>query len=70
MTDDRAFLQAQYPLIKGAAQFLLSHATTGADGKLHTRSNAHETQWDVTNRPRMSRPCSRSSRSPSGPRNY
>ncbi|MFB6724695.1 hypothetical protein ACFCV3_31250 [Kribbella sp. NPDC056345] len=49
MTDDRAFLEKHYPLIKGAAQFLLSHATTGSDGKLHTRSNAHETQWDVTN---------------------
>ncbi|GAA0959493.1 glycoside hydrolase N-terminal domain-containing protein [Kribbella koreensis] len=48
MTDDQAFLQSHYPLIKGAAQFLLSHATTGSDGKLHTRSNAHETQWDVT----------------------
>ncbi len=48
MTDDRAFLTAHYPLIKGAAQFLLSHATTGADGKLHTLSNAHETQWGVT----------------------
>jgi hypothetical protein len=48
MTDDQAFLQANYPLIKGAAQFLLSHATTGADGKLHTFSNAHETQWGVT----------------------
>ncbi|MFK4086137.1 fascin domain-containing protein [Kribbella sp. NPDC020789] len=48
MTDDQAFLTAHYPLIKGAAQFLLSHATTGSDGKLHTRSNAHETQWDVT----------------------
>jgi glycosyl hydrolase family 95 len=48
MTDNRAFLDANYPLILGAAQFLLSHATTGSDGKLHTRSNAHETQWDVT----------------------
>ncbi|MGC4942007.1 fascin domain-containing protein [Kribbella sp. DT2] len=48
MTDDPAFLAANYPLIKGAAQFLLSHATTGADGKLHTFSNAHETQWGVT----------------------
>ncbi|MEU0089321.1 hypothetical protein [Kribbella sp. NPDC006257] len=48
MTDDQAFLTAHYSLIKGAAQFLLSHATTGADGKLHTQSNAHETQWNVT----------------------
>jgi hypothetical protein len=47
-TDNRAFLVSNYPVIKGAAQFLLSHATVGSDGKLHTRSNAHETQWDVT----------------------
>ena len=32
-----------------AARFLLAYATEGADGKLHTSpSNAHETQWDVT----------------------
>jgi hypothetical protein len=31
-----------------AARFLLSYATVGPDGKLHTYpSNAHETQWDV-----------------------
>jgi hypothetical protein len=48
LTDDRAFLSTQYPLIRGAAQFLLSHATTGPDGRLHTFSNAHETQWGVT----------------------
>jgi hypothetical protein len=47
-TDDRSFLATNYPLIRGVAQFLLSHATTGSDGKLHTRSNAHETQWSVT----------------------
>jgi hypothetical protein len=47
-TDNRSFLSNNYPLISGAARFLLSHATTGSDGKLHTRSNAHETQWDVT----------------------
>lgn len=46
-TDDRANLSANYPLIRGAAEFLLSHATTGADGRLHTFSNAHETQWGV-----------------------
>ncbi|MEV4312522.1 DUF5703 domain-containing protein [Actinocrispum sp. NPDC049592] len=48
MTDNRSFLSASYPLIRGAAQFLLSHATTGSDGRLHTLSNAHETQWGVT----------------------
>lgn len=46
-SDDRAFLSANYPLIRGAAEFLLSHTTTGADGRLHTFSNAHETQWGV-----------------------
>jgi len=48
MTDDRSFLTRYYPLMKGAAQFLLSHATTGSDGLLHTTSNAHETQWAVS----------------------
>ncbi|HET6296545.1 MAG TPA: DUF5703 domain-containing protein [Kribbella sp.] len=48
MTDNQAFLSANYPLIKASAQFLLSHATTGSDGKLHTKGNAHETQWNVT----------------------
>lgn len=48
MTDDVAFLRDNYPLTSGAATFLLSSATTGPDGLLHTRANAHETQWDVT----------------------
>jgi hypothetical protein len=48
MTGDRSFLAANYPLMAEAARFLLSYATTGGDGKLHTYpSNAHETQWDV-----------------------
>jgi glycosyl hydrolase family 95 len=47
-TDDQAFLKANYPLIADAARFLLSYATVGTDGKLHTApSNAHESQWDV-----------------------
>ena len=47
-TGDRSFLAANYPLMSGAAQFLLAYATTGSDGYLHTYpSNAHETQWDV-----------------------
>jgi hypothetical protein len=46
-TDNRTFLSTNYPVISGAARFLLSHATTGSDGKLHTHSNAHETQWSV-----------------------
>jgi hypothetical protein len=47
MNDDKAFLAKYYPLIAEPAKFLLSVATVGADGKLHTFSNAHETQWDV-----------------------
>ena len=48
-TDDRAFLENNYPLMADAARFLLAYAVEGADGKLHTSpSNAHETQWDVT----------------------
>ena len=47
-TNNLAFLQAGYPLMKATAQFLLSYATTGSDGLLHTTANAHETQWDVT----------------------
>ncbi|MEV4365233.1 cellulose-binding domain-containing protein [Nonomuraea sp. NPDC049625] len=46
-TDDRAFLSANYPIIRDSAKFLLSHARTGSDGLLHTHSNAHETQWSV-----------------------
>ncbi|MFI9385456.1 glycosyl hydrolase family 95 catalytic domain-containing protein [Kutzneria sp. NPDC052558] len=44
----QSFLQSGYPLMKAAAQFLLSIAKTGSDGKLHTTANAHETQWNVT----------------------
>lgn len=47
-TDDVGFLRTYYPLIAEPAEFLLSYAKVGADGKLHTfPSNAHETQWDV-----------------------
>jgi hypothetical protein len=48
-TDDRTFLEHNYPLMADAARFLLAYAKEGADGKLHTSpSNAHETQWDAT----------------------
>jgi len=47
MTRDTSLLSAGYPLMKASAQFLLSYATTGSDGLLHTISNAHETQWHV-----------------------
>jgi len=46
--DNRSFLSANYPVMRGAAQFLLASATTGSDGLLHTTENAHETQWNVT----------------------
>ncbi|RKQ93334.1 concanavalin A-like lectin/glucanase superfamily protein [Solirubrobacter pauli] len=48
-TDDRTFLERNYPFMADAARFLLAYAVEGADGKLHTSpSNAHETQWDVS----------------------
>ena len=47
MTRDQSFLTTNYPLMSQAATFLLSWATTGADGLLHTNANAHETQWAV-----------------------
>jgi hypothetical protein len=46
--DNQSFLSTNYPLMRGAAQFLLASATTGSDGLLHTTENAHETQWQVT----------------------
>ncbi len=46
-TQSLTFLQNGYPLMKAAAQFLLSQATLGSDGNYHTTANAHETQWDV-----------------------
>jgi alpha-L-fucosidase 2 len=48
-TGDRAFLQANYPVMAASAQFLLAYETRGVDGKMHTHSsNAHEQQWDTT----------------------
>ena len=48
-TENRAFLEKNYPLMAEAAWFLLAYQKPGADGMLHTSpSNAHETQWDVT----------------------
>lgn len=48
-TNDRKFLADNYPMMASAARFLLSYQQTGSDGLLHTHpSNAHETQWDVT----------------------
>jgi hypothetical protein len=48
-TNDRGFLAQNYPLMASSARFLLAHQKLGSDGLLHTSpSNAHETQWDVT----------------------
>jgi hypothetical protein len=50
MTEDAAFLKTNFPLMLEAARFLYTYAMTGSDGKLATSpSNAHETQWGVTN---------------------
>lgn len=48
-TNDRAFLAANYPVMAASIRFLLAYQKIGPDGLLHTSpSNAHETQWDVT----------------------
>jgi hypothetical protein len=48
-TSNRKFLEENYPVMASAARFLLAYQKPGADGRLHTSpSNAHETQWDVT----------------------
>lgn len=48
-TEDRAFLEANYPVMAESARFLLDYAKAGSDGLLHMApTNAHETQWDVT----------------------
>lgn len=48
-TNDRIFLARNYPVMAASARFLLAYQKLGSDGLLHTSpSNAHETQWDVT----------------------
>jgi len=48
-TNDRRFLADNYPVMAASARFLVSYQKPGPDGSLHTSpSNAHETQWDVT----------------------
>jgi lysophospholipase L1-like esterase len=48
-TRDRSFLAKNYPVMAASARFLLAYEKAGTDGLLHTSpSNAHETQWDVT----------------------
>lgn len=49
VTSDRKFLAGKYPLMASAARFLLAYQKMGPDNLLHTSpSNAHETQWDVS----------------------
>jgi alpha-L-fucosidase 2 len=48
-TNDRSFLVSNYPIMAASSRFLLAYQKVGPDGLLHTSpSNAHETQWDVT----------------------
>jgi alpha-L-fucosidase 2 len=48
-TGDRKFLDENFPVMAQSARFLMSYEHPGSDGLLHTSpSNAHETQWDVT----------------------
>ncbi len=48
-TSNIAFLRQNYPLMRAAAQFLMAYEHAGPDGLTHTSpSNAHETQWDVS----------------------
>ena len=49
VTRDRAFLAHNFPVMAASARFLLAYEKPGPDGLNHTSpSNAHETQWDVT----------------------
>jgi hypothetical protein len=49
VTGDRNFLAENYPIMASSVRFLLAYQKAGQDGLLHTSpSNAHETQWDVT----------------------
>jgi alpha-L-fucosidase 2 len=49
-TDDRAFLESHYKLMRDVTRFLLAYAKHDAAGKLYTYpSNAHESNWDVRN---------------------
>jgi alpha-L-fucosidase 2 len=46
---DRAFLAHNFPVMAASARLLLAYEKPGPDGLNHTSpSNAHETQWDVT----------------------
>jgi len=48
-TDDLGFLRQNYPIMADWAKFMLAYAKPGGDGLIHTSpSNAHETQWDVS----------------------
>jgi alpha-L-fucosidase 2 len=48
-TGDKHFLEENFAVMAESARFLMAYEKPGADGLLHTSpSNAHETQWDVT----------------------
>jgi hypothetical protein len=48
-TKDQKFLSDNYPVMASSARFLLAYQKAGADSLVHTSpSNAHETQWDIT----------------------
>jgi len=49
-TDDKGFLESDYPLMRESARFLLEYARRDEKGILYTYpSNAHESNWDVKN---------------------
>jgi alpha-L-fucosidase 2 len=49
-TDDRAFLESHYKLMREAVRFILAYAKHDGAGRLYTYpSNAHESNWDVLN---------------------
>ena len=49
-TDDKGFLESNYPLMRETARFLLGYARRDEHGILYTYpSNAHESNWDVKN---------------------
>ena len=47
-TDDRDFLNHNYPFMADAARFFLAYAVEGADGKLHTAARRTPTRRSGT----------------------
>jgi hypothetical protein len=49
-TDDRAFLESHYKLMRDVVRFMLAYGKHDASNKFYTYpSNAHESNWDVLN---------------------